>query len=306
MELNQLQSDIKSNNLKSIYVFTGDENEIMNIYLNAISNSIVRCDTVAVALSQCGNKSLIDFSSKVFTVFEDEEFLKAENGWNNVKEIVGKNTLILIYSNIDKRSKFYKRFKDDIIEFNSLPPNILVKYIKQKINLSDMYINDLIKITDGSYTKALLEIDKINNFTNEDNKDSAFVKLKKDGIIKESYGNLCINFMDALLKRDSKKACLYGKLLKDSKESEIYVLAVIYNGFRQVLCVQGLADRTDMTTKTGLTAWQVKQACQYLNYYSLPELKENLLYIRKLEVGLKVGKFSAENIIDLLICEILK
>lgn len=306
MELSQFQSCIKNNDLSPIYVLTGEEFEVMKIYINAISKPVLSCDTVDVVISQCGNKSLLEDSSKVFTVFEDLDFLKAENAWDKIKNILGKNTLILIYNTIDKRSKFYKHFKDNTIEFNKLPLNILTRYLKQQINLSDKYINDLINTVDGSYTKALLEIDKINNFTDKDNKDTAYLKLKSEGLIKENYNNLAINFMDALLSRNINKACLYGKLLKNSKESEIYVLAIVYNGFRQVLSVQGVKEKTDLTTKTGLNAWQVKQASQYLNYYSLPELKEKLLFIRKLETGVKIGKFSSECIIDLLICEILK
>ena len=171
--------------------------------------------------------------------------------------------------------------------------------------MSDTYLNELLDICDGCYSVALQEIDKINSYTSEDNKDQAFEKLKVDGIITK-YGeyDYTLDVTNYLLSRNCKNACAYGAKLTSDKV--IYLLAVVYNGFRQVLSVQGLGtNKENASERTGLTPWQVKNAMKYLDYYTMEELQDNLLFIRKLEMGVKTGKYDPKNIVDLLILGIL-
>lgn len=305
MELNELQHDIKNNTLKPIYVFTGVEYEIMKIYINQIKKPVLSTFTVAEAIRLCKSSSLLGNTSRVYKVYYDEEFFEADTSWGKVKSILGDNTLIFIIDDIDKRSKFYKHFKDVVVEFNKLPRNIVIKYLRKAVNLSDIYLNELYDICDGNYSLALQEIDKINNYTSDENKDQAFMKLKADGIIQTRVEyDYTIDVMNYLLDRDCRKACKYGS--KISQDKIIYLLAIVYNGFRQVLSVQGLgANKENAAERTGLTAWQVKNALQHLNYYTMEELQANLLYIRKLELGIKTGKYNIEYIVDLLILGIL-
>lgn len=305
MELNELQQDIKNNTLKPIYVFTGVEHEIMKIYINQIRKPVLSTFSVAEAVRLCNSSSLLGNTSKVYKVYYDAEFFVNDLAWDTVEKILGHNTLILIINDIDKRSKFYKRFKDCIVEFNKLPQNVVIKYLRKAINLSDIYLNELFDMCDGCYSVALQEIDKINNYTSDDNKDQAFVKLKTDGIIVK-YGDYdyTLDVMNYLLDKDCKNACAYGAKL--SSDKIIYLLAVVYNGFRQVLSVQGLGmNRENASERTGLTSWQVKNTISHLNRYTMEELQDNLLFIRKLEMGVKTGKYDPKNIVDLLILGIL-
>lgn len=301
MELSELQQDILSNNFNPIYVFIGEEYEIMKIYISQIKKPVVPLFSVEEVVRLCNTSSLFGNSSKVYEVYDDEDFIKDEKAWQNISTILGNSTLILRLSDIDKRSKFYKHFSSNIVEFNKLPHNILIKYVKKVINLSDKYVEELIEMCDGSYSTILLEANKINNYTYDDNKDLAFEKLKADGILaNKTYNNLPLYFVDYLLNKNSAMACFLSEELKN--ESEVYILAVAYNGFRQVLSVQGLGEnKENAAERTGLTPWQVKNAMQNINRYTLEELQEILLYIRKLEMGLKTGKLDQRYIIDLLI-----
>ena len=305
MELSELQQDIKNNTLKPIYVFTGIEYEIMKIYINQIKKPVLSTFSVAEAVRLCKSSSLLGNTSKIYKVYYDAEFFVNDLAWDKVEDLLGNNTLILIITEIDKRSKFYKRFKDHIVEFDKLPQNVVMKYLQKAINLSNIYLSELFDICDGCYSVALKEIDKINSYTSEDNKDQAFVKLKTDGIITK-YGeyDYTLDVMNYLLSRDCKNACAYGAKIPQDKV--IYLLAVVYNGFRQVLSVQGLgANKENASERTGLTPWQVKNAIPHLNYYTIEELQDNLLFIRKLEMGVKTGRYNPKNIVDLLILGIL-
>lgn len=305
MELSELQQDIKNNILKPIYVFTGLEYEIMKIYINQIKKPVLSASTVEEVIRLCNTSSLFGTTSKVYIVYYDGDFITNDNVWTKIENMLGDNNLILFVDSVDKRSKFYKHYKDVMVEFNKLPTNVLTKYLKKVINLSDIYLDELIDFCDGCYSVALKEVDKINNYTSEDNKDQAYVKLKEEGILCK-YGDIdyTIDFANSLLDRNSIKAINLG--FKIPVDKIIYLLAVVYNGFRQVLSVQGLgANKENSSERTGLTPWQVKNAMQHLNYYTIEELQENLLFIRKLEVGVKTGKYNPKYIVDLLILKIL-
>lgn len=305
MELSELQQDIKNNTLRPIYVFTGVEYEIMKIYISQIKKPVLSTFTVAETLQLCKSSSLLDNTSRVYKVYYDNDFFVADTAWNKVKSVLGKNTLIFIMDTIDKRSKFYKYFKDVMVEFNILPRNVIMKYLRKAVNLSDIYLNELLDICEGNYSLALQEIHKLNSYTLDNNKDQAFAKLKSEGIIKNNNEyDYTITVTNYLLDRDSRNAYVYGAKIPQDKV--IYLLAVVYNGFRQVLSLQGLgANKDNATERTGLTSWQIQNTLRHLNYYTIEELQENLLFIRKLEVGVKTGKYDSKYVVDLLILGIL-
>lgn len=305
MNLSELQQDIKNNTLRPIYVFTGVEYEIMKIYINQIKKPVLSTFTVAETVRLCKNSSLLGNTSKVYKVYYDNDFYVNDTAWSKVEDLLKDNTLIFIMDTIDKRGKFYKHFKNVIVEFNTLPQNVIMKYLRKAVNLSDIYLNELLDICGGNYSLALQEIHKLNSYTLDNNKDLAFVKLRADGIIKNNVEyDYTITVMNCLLDRDCRQACVYGS--KISQDKVIYLLAVVYNGFRQVLSLQGLgANKDNATERTGLTSWQVQNALHHLNYYTIDELKENLLFIRKLELGIKTGVYDSVYIVDLLILGIL-
>lgn len=305
MKLNELQKDIKNNTLKPIYVFTGVEYEIMKIYISQIRKPVLSTFTVEEALQLCKSSSLLGNTSKVYKVYYDNDFFVNDTAWSKVKNVIGNNTLIFIMDTIDKRSKFYKYFNDVIVEFNKQPRNIVIKYLRKAVNLSDTYLNELLDICEENYSLTLQEIYKLNSYTSDENKDQAYMKLKSDGVIKNNGEyDYTITVMNCLLDRDCRKAYVYGAKIPQDKV--IYLLAVVYNGFRQVLSLQGLGSNKDNATeRTGLTSWQVQNASHHLNYYTIDELQENLLFIRKLELGIKTGKYDSKFAVDLLILGIL-
>ena len=79
MELVDLMKSISENSIPHYLVLFGEEQAILDIYIQHIAQNykIVYCDTVAYALSQVGKKS-IDKSNKVYIVNEDNAYNKAE------------------------------------------------------------------------------------------------------------------------------------------------------------------------------------------------------------------------------------
>ena len=74
MDLIQLQKDIKNNELKPFYIFTGEELELQKIYLEKIGKYI-RVDSVSDVYVKLTSRMLATTKS-VYVVRDDNVFIK--------------------------------------------------------------------------------------------------------------------------------------------------------------------------------------------------------------------------------------
>lgn len=323
MELHQLHKQIVDSKLggifglNGVFVFTGDEIAVMDIYIEQIQKALnctsSRVDSVQEAHQRMSKKTMTK-QSRLFIVRDDKEFLKQDKVWENVEKDFenGTDTLIIIYTALDKRGKFYKKYKDQIVVFDKLNPDILVKYVQKEIPLVDTMAKKLVELCECNYSRILLECDKIKHYY-EAKKDElstgyegAFIRLWHDGVIYQPIGDITFKFTDAIALRDYAATAKYLQQAKAKQEPEIMVLAILYNTFKQILLVQGLGrDKTNAAARTGLTSWQVNMAMQKLGHYSVSELIRALKTIRMVEKGIKTGQIEAGMSLDYLIVNIM-
>ena len=236
MLIQELQKSIIDKDNKHIYFFTGEEIYIRDVYIQHIvdtfSNDLpVRCDTVSQAMEHI-QKPRISGSVRVFIVSDDKTYTKEEKAWQTVNNAVinGTDILILTYSSIDKRSKFYKQHKDIICEFEKLSDELLFKYISKDIDLSDDNINKLISLCGGNYNRIRLEEDKIKQYAECMNYDcnTAFTKLLNCGVIYEEIGDITFKFIDSILYHNMDDILKYKIQAKKIKEPELLTLSVLF------------------------------------------------------------------------------
>lgn len=310
MNLYEFQQHIIKDDLTGIYVMSGEEIGIMNYYINQINRQRIRYDTVKEAISD-SNKSGKLVPPKCYIVRDDNDFLKDEAAWTKVKHVMTKDVLLLCFTKLDKRSKFYKQFKDEIIWFEKLNEEMLIKYmindIKAMENLRRSELKTFLSICDFDYSRMINELDKIRNYAEYHNlqPDKAYRTLKDGGAFYEPIGDITFKFTDSILERNSHKAYEYSKKAKIVGESEILTLSVLYTGFKNVLMYQGLGkDKSEPSKRTGMTPWQVKQAKEKSNHYSQDELLSIVELIQKIEYNIKMGAIPIELSIDYLLLKI--
>lgn len=258
MTLLELKQDIMQNKLKHFYIFVGEEIGIMNIYLAEMSNkiglSIQRTERVDEIYSNLG-ESLFGKTDGFYVVREDRDFMKAES---NITEDLGGSYLVLLCNVTDSRLKFFKTYKDSIVEFEKLAPEVLKKYIFRACNLTDSNLDKLCELTGNSYDISMLECDKINQLahywkipTNE-----AFAILLKNNVIyqKEEYD--VFKFTEAVLNKKSKLAFHIAQVLMDSGVPSINILGTLYQSIKNLLLVQ-VCENDDIENTTGLDSKQV-------------------------------------------------
>lgn len=305
MDVGALKNKIQNNTIPDFLIFSGQEWEVQKVYIKQIAKvkeqDVVRVDSITDIYTSLRNKSFLT-KSYCYVVRDDKELLTNEKLQEQISNgLLGDNTFILLLTNVDKRTKFYKQYKDSIIEFEPLTPAILKKYIKQKIDLSDKNIDRLIEVCEQDYGRILLEIDKIKRYGGEF--DKAFEVLLKDGTIYKPPQDAIFDFVGAVLDR---KVIAFDLLDQCQKVEEpaLVMLSVLYQNAKAVLQVQSCKSG-DTAKATGLTAWQIKNATNHKGKYTIGELVNMISLIQTIESGIKIGKIDEDVAIDYLLVNVL-
>lgn len=313
MDVATLKAKIKSKQLSSYLIFSGPEWKVQEIYINQISKitgkEIKRVDSIIDIYSQLRNKSLMK-KPVIYIVRDDKELMTNEKIQQQLSTILADNMLIHVLTSVDKRTKYYKAYKDTIVEFEALNEAILKKYIKKEISLSDKNCSILIEICEYDFGRILLEIDKIKRYDNFDGReksvsaDPAFEKLLKDGTIHEPPYDAIFDLVDAILDRKVNKAF---NLLQQSYavgEATMVMLSVLYTNAKAVLQVQTY-EGNNLSKATGLTGFQIKNAKAHVNKYSEKELIYIVQLVQKIESGIKTGRMEDEFAMQYLLTHIM-
>lgn len=311
MNIQELQKQIIKKEFDNLYVFLGEEIAIQKIYINKMA-TIKNLEIQYIEEYKQIHNSLkvndLFGSKKLYVILDDLDILKQEKIWEEID--TNGNIIIFKYNNIDKRNKFYKFFEKQIVEFNKLSDEVLVKYIQKEVPLGVQNCKKLIDICNSNYNQILLEIDKIlkSSFSIDetcyDYFDRVFMELEKQGAFHKEISDITFEFVEKVLKRDIKQVYKLQKQLKQIGESNIKVLAILYNSIKVVLLIQSCKSK-DICKTTGLQYYQVKYNQDKLNYYRIGELVHILRLIQKIESGIKQGTIDEVISLDYLLVNIL-
>ena len=299
MDVSTLKAHIKNKTFNPVYVFTGPELGVMDIYIQQIAKvqeaNVVMLDGVD-DLAKKMHKGAIVKNSSVYILRDCKEIAQDSDLALKVsqKNALSGAVLLLIYTNIDKRSKFYKTFQDSIVEFLPMKPEILLKYIQKEVYLTDTSYRKLIEVCESDYSRILLEVDKIKRYAKSQSvsPECAFATLMKEGVIFQPPKDAVFDFVDAVLK--GKKALAF-ELLKSSYEygeATMVLLSNLYNSTKQLLQVQSFSGEGKITEATGLTPFQVKLANERKGRNSTGDLIYLMRLVRDTEKGIKTGEIE--------------
>ena len=313
MDITALKAKIKSKQLPNYLIFGGDEWKVQEIYINQIAKvtgkEIKRVEDVASIYSSLKNRSFLG-KSYIYIVRDDKDLMQNEKLQQKIESDLADNMLILLITSIDKRTKFYKAYKDRIVIFEALTDEILKKYIKKIIpGFTDRNCQMLIDICEHDYGRILLEIDKITRYDEVSgmtptSENEVFEQLLKDGTIYEPPYDAIFDLVDAILDRKVNKSF---DLLQQSYavgEATMVMLSVLYNNAKAVLQVQTY-NGDSISKGTGLTGWQIKNAKPHVGKYSEDELIYIVRLVQKIESGIKTGRMEDEFAMQYLLTHIL-
>ena len=299
MDLSTLKTHIKNQTFDPAYIFTGPEVGVMDIYIKQMAKvreaSIVMLDGIDDLAKKMHRGSMLKNSS-VYILRDSKEIVQDSELARKVTSTgaLSGAILILIYTSIDKRSKFYKTYQDTIVEFQPMKPEILVKYIQKEVALTPESYAKLIEVCESDYSRILLEVDKVKRYAKSVgcSPEVAFRTLVAAGAIFQPPKDAVFDFVDAVLK--CKKALAF-ELLRSSYEygeATMVLLSNLYNSTKQLLQVQSFKGDGKITEATGLTPFQVKLASERKGRNSTGDLIYLMRLVRDTEKGIKIGEIE--------------
>ena len=319
MELVELMKRITEKNIPHFLILYGEEQKIIDIYIQNIVQSVegkrIVVDNVSQAIKDNGKKSL-DKSIKVYVVTEDTAFLTRDESWENVRKSMHKNYLILRYHALDKRSAFVKKNQQNIVEFSHLSDEVLQQYIYRDLpDLCEKNVSKLISYCSNDYGRILLEIDKIwqaqssrlSNFNINLDSNDCFEELDKQGLFHKEIGDITFELTDAVLGGYPEKAIQKLDEAKRKGEPSMMIASILYNGFRNLLAYQGLGgNKQGAVERTGLSKGDIWRCSKNVGGYSIEEVKRNMLICQNIESGIKTGSVDEDIALEYLVLSCLK
>ena len=298
MELKDLKAQIQAKNLKPFYIFTGVEVGVQDIYLEQMAKvmnaDLVRVDNLAEMAKRLHNRGMFS-NAHIYVLRNDKELLSNDTAQHSLlSQNANKHVLCVFgYDSIDKRSKLYKGYGDNIVEFVPLKESVLVKYIQRDIDLSEADCNRLIAVCESDYSRILLETDKVKRYAavTKQSLSDCLHQLLADGTIYTPPKDAVFDFVDAVLKYKPKLA--YSLLAESyaSGEATLVLLSNLYNSAKQLLQAQSYQG-DNITQATGLTPFQIKLAKGRCGIYRAGDLVELMRLTRNAERGIKIGEIE--------------
>ncbi|ADL40368.1 clamp loader of DNA polymerase [Clostridium phage phiCTP1] len=286
MNIADLKRDIVKDKLRNLYVFTGDEVGIMNMYLKQIKQKVVWTSSFLDVARKLNNNSLFDSNKDtIYVVYQDDSLLKMDT--EKIRNLIGTSHIILVYPHLDKRSKFKKAFESDLIEFKPLTRKQLIYYITKKVDISDRVAGELVDLCGGNFTRINLELDKL-------------VRLGPISIntiydnIAPAPKDVIFDFCNAVVSKKQELSFDYLVNLKYRNESSIKILSILYTTFRNTMIVQAQKNKLDkdIAAKYNISIWIVKNIRKTMGKFSLNQLVKIMDIIQHAEQSIKTGKLE--------------
>lgn len=308
MNIAELKKDMKANNLAGLYIFTGEEIYIRNLYIEQIVDLGFiwkELPTVAELFKSVGTTKLIQ-KPTLYVIRDDMDFIKQDSTvWDKLVAWVNNsvNKVILIYNNIDKRNKFFKTFEENTVKFEKLSETVLLKYVQKEADISRENALDLIHRCDSNFNLCLLELNKVIMFSLSNNIsiDEAYKKCCADRVVLDLPKESLEKYITAVMNKDFSLAIEISNDFDFTEEPPLKILAFLYNSFEALFAVVAYESGLSLKkNESGANFWAVKNAEIFGIKWQIKQVRDMMDFIQFLESGIKMGTVSADAAIPML------
>lgn len=308
MNIAELKKDMKANNLAGLYIFTGEEIYIRNLYIEQIVDLGFiwkELPNVAELFKSVGTTKLIQ-KPTLYVIRDDMDFIKQDSTvWDKLVAWVNNsvNKVILIYNNIDKRNKFFKTFEENTVKFEKLSETVLLKYVQKEADISRKNALDLIHRCDSNFNLCLLELNKVIMFSLSNNIsiDEAYRKCCADRIVLDLPKESLEKYITAVMNKDFSLAIEISNDFDFTEEPPLKILAFLNNSFEALFAVVAYESGLSLKkNESGANFWAVKNAEIFGMKWQIKQVRDMMDFIQFLESGIKMGMVSADAAIPML------
>ena len=307
MDIVKLKSQIKSGALDNIYVFVGEEIGLMNLYIEKMCSSAHRVESVAGVWKRLTSRGLSK-EKPFYVVRDDKEFLQAEKVWSVADRMIRYGTLVLLYTNLDKRSRFYKEFEPHIVVFDKMTKRQLVNFITNSFGfpISENEAEYLCEACNDDYTQLQNEMDKLTRLIeNTDALKRGSIKALIDEVVRAPKYADVFSMSNHVMQYRGAKAVEQMQFLIDNGESGIGMITVLYNNFRNAVQVlSSSSSAKEISERYGIHIAAVSNILNNFDY-SVKGAMKAMAILQEAEAGIKNGKYTENKAPMIALCRIL-
>ena len=320
MNLWELKEKVINKNLPNLLIFITEEPTLSDIYIKQIAsnfnNNYISMDSIYNYLNFQSQKNIFNQNFDMVVIRDDKAILEDENIWSRLDKL---NQLLILSFNktkegsskikIDSKSKFYKRFEDNIIIFEKMSTDIIKTSLlfslnKSNIKLDEAYIDWLINACNGDYGRCLNELDKLLIFKDSPvNHQELFRQFIKDGVIHEDISDCIFDYTNAFLDRKIKDVYKKYEELKETDDVPFRVLKTLQNSFRLLLLIQ--SSRNPTAESCGIKEARFYALKNRPKKYNVEEIKNILILISEIDRNIKLGLIDDTMALEYLMVKVL-
>lgn len=311
--MKQLNADIKSGELKQIYLLYGEEAYLKKQYRDRLKKAIAgEEDSMNVSVfSEKGIDirevmSIADtmpfFAERRLIIIENSGFFKKASAElaEYMEKLPDTAYFIFVEEEVDKRNKLYKTVnkRGYVTEMKRQDDRTLVRWILSLVKKEGKQITEsaalyLLRTTGDDMENLQHELEKLFCYTLD---EPVIRKEDIDEICTSQITNHIFDMVNAVAEKRQKDALQYYYDLLALKEPPMRILYLLIRQFRLILEVKDLAgrhaSRPEISEKTGIRSFAVRQYEQQSQFFSKEELCGILRDGAETEEAVKTGRLD--------------
>lgn len=326
MSIDILKTHIKNKKLGKLYLFYGEEQLLLNMYMNEVEKLLIDPATESM------NKIILEGKVDVGTIIDHCDTLpfmaerklvvvrnsmlfggKARAGrdevLNYLSNVPEETCLIFIEETIDKRLTLTKNFKNYgmLVEFALRKPAELVSWAgtqfkAQGVSADPKALNLLVEYCDGGMTQLSNEIKKLCLFA----KDTQYITSKDvEGICTRSIKSVIFDLTDAVAARNSVKALSIFEDMLSMKEPVMRIFFMISRHMRNLYELKSLIEEgirpDEAVRESGINPYAAGKMLKQLDKFTSKQLKKAVEDCLKTDIAVKTGKIDERIAVESII-----
>lgn len=321
--MKQLNEDIKTGQLKHVYLLSGEEAYLRRQYRDRLRSALAGEDTMNCHYfegKEANPKEMIDLA-ETLPFLAQRRVIVVENsglfkkGGEELAEYMTSMSetayFIFAETEVDKRSRLYKAVKASgrATEFPLQDENTLRRWIaglsaKESKGITDQTIRYFLEKTGSDMSNIRRELEKLFCYTLGGN---VVTEADIDAVCTRRISNQIFEMVNAIADKKQEKALnLYYDLLA-LKEPPMRILFLIARQFNLLMQVKecrkkGYDDHT-IAGKTGLRDFVVKKYASQASRFEMDALKEAVSACVEAEENVKTGRLNDIMSVELLIVQ---
>ena len=322
--MRSIESDIKNNQLKHIYLLYGEEAYLVRRYKHALIEALLP-EADEMNFSRFQGKDIDEdllietantlpfFSACRVLLIEDTGLLgqKTTRLGELFDDLLDTTYLIFVEEKVDKRLSLYKKIaKVGGIEEMTMPDErFLAGWMVRRVKKAGL------AITKAAWEEFFLRAgDSMDNMSNEMDKLIAYCE-GKDAIQREDVDAICMNWLEgkvfalieAIAARQAAQAmALYRDMLL-LHEEPMKILAIMRSQFVRLYLLKDMdrhrESERDISARTRIPVYYLRKNRQLAANFSAKELGALLIEAGNLEADMKTGRIDKQIGLEMLIAK---